>query len=173
MITESRNDPLGFAKRTLKNLQFIENACSDHNSNPDVHVVTQIVNSMLGLIVFPHASQFDSQAEPIFKKVGGLELENLDSNLRKWNIQENTYNEKCEILGNLIKHIRNGASHRRMRFSSDSRNPCCVFIEICDQDGKKQKRWKASIRADDLRSFCLAFIELLEQKSAGGPGSTD
>lgn len=169
MLTISRNDPLGFAKRTWKNLEFIENAYSNHNSNPDVHVVTQIVNSMLGLIVFPYASQFDSRAELIFKKVGCLRLDNLDSNLQLWNVQENTYNEKCEVLGDLIKHIRNGASHRRVRFSSDSPNPSCVFIEICDQDNsKKQKRWKASIRADHLLSFCLAFIKLLEKKSAKG-----
>ncbi len=169
MLPISRNDPLGFAKRTLKNLEFIANARSGPVRNTDVHVVTQIVNSMLGLIVFPHESQFGTQTELIFKKVGCLRLDNLDSNLQKWNVQENTYNEKCEVLGNLIKHIRNGASHRRVRFSSDSPNPSCVFIEICDQDNsKKQKRWKASIRADHLRSFCLAFIELLEKKSVEG-----
>lgn len=171
MVTESRNDPLGFAKRTLKNLKFIEKARDDGTPNPDVHVVTQIVNSMLGLIVFPHALKSDSKAEYIFKEVGAKQISELDPRLRKWDIQKDCYKEKCETLGKLIYHIRNGASHRRIRFSSDSLIPRCVIIEVRDHNLHEQ--WKASIRADHLRSFCLAFIELLEKASNGGLDSSD
>lgn len=46
----SRNDALEFARRTQKNLNHIEVA---FNSGEDVHLVTQLANSFLGLIVFP------------------------------------------------------------------------------------------------------------------------
>jgi len=46
----SRSLPLGFANRTRKNLEFIEEA---YKEDKDVHVVTQVAISLLGLIVFP------------------------------------------------------------------------------------------------------------------------
>jgi len=49
MRLASRNESMGFAKRTRKNLQHIEKA---FDAGHDVHVVTQIVNSLLGLAVF-------------------------------------------------------------------------------------------------------------------------
>lgn len=46
----SRNDTLGFAHRTRKNLDYIERA---YAAGDDVHVVTQLALSLLGLIVYP------------------------------------------------------------------------------------------------------------------------
>src|SRR6266404_4374021 len=46
---ESRKLSSGLAKRTLKNLDFIKKATGDS----DVHAVTQVVNSLLALLVFP------------------------------------------------------------------------------------------------------------------------
>ena len=46
----SRNETEGFAIRTKKNMDFIVAA---HDSGEDVHVVTQLVLSLLGMVVFP------------------------------------------------------------------------------------------------------------------------
>src|SRR5690242_5826282 len=46
----SRNETEGFAIRTRRNLDFILAA---HQQHEDVHVVTQVVLSLLGLVVFP------------------------------------------------------------------------------------------------------------------------
>ena len=46
----SRNNPSGFAERTRKNLELIERA---YSVGADVHVVTQLMLSLLGIIVFP------------------------------------------------------------------------------------------------------------------------
>jgi len=51
----SRNDALGFAERTRKNLEHI---VSGFNAGEDVHVVTQLINSLLGLVVFLHERKF-------------------------------------------------------------------------------------------------------------------
>ena len=51
-----------FAKRTRKNLEFIRSA---QVANPELEVfeVTQLVNSLLGLLVFPQ-QKFMDQIEP-------------------------------------------------------------------------------------------------------------
>jgi len=48
--TNWRNDALEFAKATRQNLKFIEKS---KDRGYDVHVVTQLVLSLLGLVVFP------------------------------------------------------------------------------------------------------------------------
>ena len=50
MRLSPRGTSEGFAQRTRKNLLYIEEAS---RSGADVHAVTQIVNSLLGLVVFP------------------------------------------------------------------------------------------------------------------------
>jgi hypothetical protein len=56
----SRNDALGFAARTRKNLEYIDNAA---NTGEDVHVLTQLINSLLGLVVFLHERKLSSRFE--------------------------------------------------------------------------------------------------------------
>ena len=46
----TRNTTEGFARRVRKNLDFIIKKCDE---GEDVHEVTQLVTSLLGLIVFP------------------------------------------------------------------------------------------------------------------------
>ena len=52
MSQTSRNAPKGkgIVERTLKNLEYIQDA---HARNDDVHVVTHLVTSLLGLVVLP------------------------------------------------------------------------------------------------------------------------
>ncbi len=52
----SRNTSIGFAQRTLKNLEYIEGGGGIGQG----HVVTQTVLSVLGLVVFPWAAGFDT-----------------------------------------------------------------------------------------------------------------
>ena len=68
MELASRNDSLGFAERTKKNLLHIEHA---YESGHDVHVVTQIVTSTLGLIVFPWERMADL-------KIRGMSITTLE-----------------------------------------------------------------------------------------------
>jgi len=53
--TATRNDALEFGARTLKNLEYLERA---RQKGEDVHVVTHLANSLLGLIVFPVEKKF-------------------------------------------------------------------------------------------------------------------
>ena len=152
MALGSRNQSLEFAKRTRKNLEYIQHA---YNSGADVHVVTQTINSLLGLIVFPWEQGFDADIKN--KKLDELEKEGWP----RWMVTK----EHHSTLGELIKNLRNAAAHRNLTFSSDSRDIEHVKMEIWNRKSKKSeyKIWEAHISASDLRVFCLKFIELLEQ----------
>ena len=47
---QTRNEAVGFAQRTRKNLKFVRQA---RDSGADVHLVSHVVNSLLGLVVVP------------------------------------------------------------------------------------------------------------------------
>jgi len=57
-----RNDAVGLAERTRKNLVYIETAFV---AGADVHVITQVVNSLLGLVVFPWERHFPNHVAQI------------------------------------------------------------------------------------------------------------
>ncbi len=121
MELASRADSLGFAERTKKNLVYIEQAKS---RDRDVHVVTQIVNSSLGLIVFPWESQAD-------KAMRGRLLTDLYKS--GWPVWDETPRSKG--LGQLIHCLRNAIAHGNVHFSSDDRAPDKVAIRFEAETG--------------------------------------
>jgi DNA-binding MarR family transcriptional regulator len=146
----SRNEVLGFAARTRENIDCIERAFRDKGSG---HVVTQLVSSLLGLIVFPHEKNFDASLKEI--RLDRLAAEGWP----RWEILKG----KCETLGSLMHRLRNAVAHGRMRFSSDSRHMGDVTIEVEDwHPHARGPHWRARIGASDLRGFSLRYIALIE-----------
>lgn len=142
----SRGDALGFAERCKKNLLYIERA---KQSGHDVHVVTQIIASSLGLIVFPWEKNADLEIRGTL--VGALD----ESQWPKWN-----ETKPSKGLGQLIHNLRNAIAHCNIQFSSDERDPSDVVVTF----GSKNGDWQATISAHELRNFCLRFIELIEER---------
>ena len=150
LAVASRNDALEFANRTLKNLRHVETASEN---GEDVHVVTQLANSLLGLVVFPWERNFVAHIE-------SLKLIDLAARgWPKWKIAVGS----CMTLGELTRHLRNAVAHGRITYSSDGRSDLTVILTVTDCRVKNAAPyWKASIRASDLRQFCEKFIELIE-----------
>lgn len=155
-----RNHCLGFAKRTKKNLEFISGASplGSASSGPnacEVHVVTQIVNFLLGLVVFPWEQHFARSA-------GRLSRAQLTR--QGWPKWETSIAESYS-LGHLLHHLRNGISHSHVEFSSDSRLPEEVTITVEDRNPDTEDLvWRGEIRADQLREFCYRFFDLVDQR---------
>lgn len=141
----SRNESLYFAQRTRTNLAFIKNA---FDAGEEVHVVTQLVNSLLGLVVFPWEKSF-------YKRAKETSLEGWP----KWSVTLG----KCVTLEDLIEHLRNGIAHMDIEFSSDDRQLDKVKITVRNRYKRTsiQPYREASITADRLYLFCLTFIEFL------------
>jgi hypothetical protein len=148
----TRNEAEEFAKRTKRNLAHIEDRLK---SGARVHVVTQIVLSMLGLIVFPWERNFANQVRTI-----SLE-ELIQDGWPKWTISLGA--QETMTLGHLLRHLRNGVGHGRITFSSDSPYPEQVIVEFEDYEpGAPAPYWRAHISAADLRDFCVHFANLIE-----------
>lgn len=154
----SRGTSLGFAQRTLRNLHYIEAARGD---GLDVHVVTQTILSLVGLVVFPWAEGFDTNVRDLNYQILA------DQGWPPWSISLGS----ADTLGELTRHIRNAVAHRRIKFSSDSLDSGDVEIQFEDMRNKKTAsnkkaapNWRATIRADALRTFCLKFAQLVADK---------
>lgn len=149
----SRNDALEFGRRVRANLEHIEQAFG----KGDVHVVTQLGISLLGLIVVPQERHF-------VDVVKGLKVDQLASaGWPQWTITLGT----CDTLGELVYHLRNAVAHGHLTFSSDS--PHLKDVEIAVEDYKPKATeayWRAHIGASDLRTFCMKFLELLDDTIA-------
>ena len=143
----SRNESSGFARRTLKNLEYIEEA---RRAGQDVHVVTQRVLSLLGLIVFPWEQGFGAS-------IKSLNLNRLvEEGWPRWDILAG----RATTLGDLVRHLRNAVAHRRLWFSSEDRDPQGVTIEFADAKTQNGPcNWRAKISADHLQTFCIRFIK--------------
>ena|ERR1035437_2372254 len=145
----TRNDPLGFAALTWKNLEFIEQA-TQHN--PDVHRITQLALSLLGLIVLQHErnrTQFD-------RKIRALKLADLN-----WPSWDPPPDHKTDTLGKLITQLRHVIAHGGITFSSDGTDLDSVMLVFHDSKAK----WHGTISAAHLHEFCYRFKALLEESS--------
>jgi HEPN family protein len=148
----TRNEAEEFAVRTRKNLEYVINGWKQTH---DVHVVTQLTVSLLGLIVYPWEKQFA-------QRIQSLELNKLEAEgWPNWNISLGE--EHSRTLGQLANRLRNAVAHRRITFSSDSPDLKEVEFEFEDQKpGAAAPHWRAYIQAPQLLRFCIRFTQLIE-----------
>jgi HEPN pEK499 p136 len=149
----SRNATKEFSRRVRKNLDFI---ISKRSEGEDIHEVTQLVISLLGIIVFP----WEGGA---LHRLESLSLDKLEA--EGWPHWQILLDEKgdTKTLHKLIRHLRNAASHRRLRFLSDAPEMHKVEIEFEDApNSNAPTNWRAKINAADLKIFCELFTQQLE-----------
>jgi len=139
-----------FAKRTRANLEFIERAAGS-----DVFEVTQLFNSMLGLLVFPQQSYMDPIPQTPLQELVASGWPRI-----KILIGDPSY----ENLRQLIRMLRNGVSHCNVTFIADDQNRLTGLRIWNHKNVRKKllKNWEAELSIEDLRTIALKFIELME-----------
>ena len=158
-MPSSRNNPGGIEQRTMTNLEFVNDV---FESSPDketvpVHIVTQIVNSLLGLVILPYVKGWAFHED-------NTKLEELFSKRwPRWDFVMPKADE-CQTLGNLVWHLRNAAAHGNYSFSSNDRDPTKVIITVRDRPVGKPINWIAQIRADKLYVFCERLSGYMAEK---------
>ena len=152
MLYASRSEALGFAQRARANLKHIQEA---RRGGSDIHEVTQIGLSLLGIVVFPREQQLLNRLPK--KRLEVLYLQGWP----RWHIQLGT----AKTLSDLIDRVRNATAHGRIKFSSESREPTDVMVTVEDAKSKTSPvTWRAEILASDLRDFCFRFLDLIEDE---------
>ena len=153
----SRNTVWGFNDRVRKNLKFVFSAWNDGST--EVHAVTQVILSLLGLIVFPYA-EIKERGD---RSLRGYKLDSLFiERWPKWNFEIGS----SDNLDDLVTHLRNAISHRRIIFESDSRQLGAVEIQFRDRPNGRNAvdNWGTTINAAELQRFVLRFADLLTGK---------
>lgn len=145
-----RNDSIEFARRTRQNLEFILAAPRDV-----VHPVTQLTNSLLGMMVFPWEQQ-------LIERLAHKRLEVLSQDgWPKWKIIAGS----SKTLRELSERIRNATAHGNITFSSDSKNLSEVTLQIQDRgESGHDVVWSAQISAVDLAEFLRRLTVLIENE---------
>lgn len=105
-----RGETLGFAERTRKNLEYILAA---HDAHEGVHVVTQVILSLLGVVVFPFERHTtEAHVDPDLQELAA-------AGWPLWDYVDGSRPPKT--LSGLIGHLRHATAHNNVSFSSDSR----------------------------------------------------
>lgn len=132
-----------FIERTDVNLEFIRAA---HANDKKVFEVTQLINSMLGLLVFPKERLYD-----LIDKKKPLETYRQEG----WKIPELTIckNQKWNNLQGFICKMRNGVSHSYIEFSSNDGKEVSGMT-IWDKSKKnKPNNWEVKFTIEQLMTF--------------------
>lgn len=150
-----------FAKRTLANLKFIEAAKNEQEA--DVFEVTQLVNSLLGLLVFPKEEFWNQIKDQSLDNIpGAKELKGHITSTYKKNDGEE--DEGTSHLKPFIRHLRNGVSHFRVAFKDNEQHEITGLV-IRDEYkyGSKNYEWQVTIeRIEYLQHFIEWFAQGLE-----------
>jgi hypothetical protein len=146
-----RSDALKLAAHTRKNLHHIETAAAE---GADVDLVTQLLGSLLGLVVFPWERHF---SHPM-AQVSLQELE--QGGWPTWHVTRGYAN----TLGQLLRCLRNAGAYGHIRLLCESDSLDGVIIEASDyRAGVAEPHWSATISAEDLRTFCHKFMDRVEE----------
>jgi hypothetical protein len=155
---------MDFAARTQANLKIIERLAKQDVlllvNNPsdeidedgvEAYEVTQLVNSILGLIVFPQQRYYDQIPEIPLSQ---LEIEGWPKPLLQGEIPNDLNN-----LRDLMRYIRNSIAHFNIEFTSDSGGRI-NGVKIWNSRNNR-RNWTASLQIDALKSLVEKFIALV------------
>jgi len=144
-----------FALRTKRNLEFIEKEVSIDSTKPEVYEVTQLVNSLLGLIVFPREEYMSRLPEtPLAELVD-----------QGWAVPRVVGDyPQVNTLRELIDYIRHAISHFNIEFITNAEREITgiVLWNRKYRGGKPGKIiWKAEMNIEELRKLAFKFIDLI------------
>lgn len=143
-----------FAKRTRKNLKKIEELSLEKPN--EYFEVTQLVNSAIGLLMFPQQEFFNGLPETAIEE------------LRKsgWPIPDFEYGaEKTPNLREIARYIRNSFAHYNIDFKADGRKIEGIYLWN-RQGGHGPVNWLCYISVPGLRELFLRLARLAERMPA-------
>jgi HEPN pEK499 p136 len=152
----------GLAQRTLKNLNFIQQA--NASGETDVHVITQMMNSLLGLLVFPVKDEFHIPLKEV-SLANPPDFQAVRKSLPAFPLLPSltvALFEDCSDLSRFFTRLRNAISHKHLTFSGDPDSRCPAKVMLTFKDRERWKRgpklseafdWEITMNAEDLEKL--------------------
>jgi hypothetical protein len=140
-----------FAARTRVNLDAMRNL-RDSQEDIVVYEVTQLINSMLGLLIFPEQRYFHNIPETPLSELAD----------QGWPIPKIVGDyPQVEDLRKLVRYLRNAISHCNVKFVSDEAGQI-IGLQIWNvPTNRKEPNWKAELSLTDIEKITNKFIQLL------------
>jgi hypothetical protein len=137
-----------FAERTRANLEVLRNA---QRSGQQAFEVTALVNSLLGLLVFPQQRFVDSIPQTPLNElqVDGWPLPKVNGDF-----------EQVSDLRDLIRYLRNAVAHCNLEFVPDSHGRIDGILVWNRRNGRTN--WKATLTVVELEGIVDRFARLLK-----------
>lgn len=139
-----------FAYRTRKNLDALREL---HETEPDrVYEVTQLINSMLGLLIFPQQQYIDAIPE--------ISLDELKQ--QGWPIPRvmGVY-PQVSNLKQLVRYLRNAIAHFNLKFRGNGAGQIAGLCVWNEDPRTNTITWMAELTVEDLEKITDKFTEQL------------
>lgn len=154
--TETR----AFAHRVRLNLEAIDAVVTVAPGK--AHQVTQLVLTLLGLLVLPNEAYY-------LQAAGEARLSDLaEQGWPTWTIAKDLSRRpgaSFDTLADLLWHLRSVIASGQIRMTAGDKPFKSVSIYFDQQvAGRDIKTWSASISAPDLRVFCMKLAELIARE---------
>lgn len=143
---------LDFINRTKRNLEVIQKISLDASKENQVHEVTQLINSLFGLLIFPKEKMFDSIPEIPYTDLvekGWPKIEIIQSQAYELTLKE------------FVRLMRNSLAHFNVEFLSDGKT--ISGIKLWNIRNSK-KTWEAKFEMEVLQRFIYKFCDFWEQE---------
>ncbi len=147
-----------FARRTEANLHTIRRLAREGGATPAFEV-TQLVNSMLGLLVFPQ--------QRYIERIPETPIADLASN--GWPIPQVVGDyPQVPHLRQLVRMLRNAVAHCNLEFEPGVGNEIHA-LTVWNTDPRTGKvTWRARLTVADLDSITTKFVALLLERKTYG-----
>lgn len=145
-----KNDLLkDYTRRTRKNLEYIEKMVQE-NPEAELFEVTQLVNSLLGLLVFPFEKMRD--------KIPDTNLAELKE--QGWSVPRIVGRfPELNTLKDLVRYLRNAVAHFNMDFMPDHQG-MIEGVRVWNRY-QGQVTWRAEMNIRELRDIVYRFTDLI------------
>jgi len=147
-----------FAERTRRNLGIIEKLQREQPDS-EIYEVTQLVNSMLGLLIFPQQRYFNS--------IPDTPLSDLANQGWPVPLTDGEYPD-VGTLKELVRYMRNAIAHFNIEFMADPVSQQITGLRLWNIRGRGKTRkitWEAKLKLEDLRGITERFIELILEET--------
>ena len=145
---EYKNLVIDFAERTKQNNEMLRKLQIE-NPNLEFYEVTQLINSLLGLLVFPQQEYVDN-----IPKTPLDELEKLG-----WPIPKVVGDyPQVKNLNQLVRYLRNSIAHFNIKFINESQK--IAGLTVWNKKGH-EITWKATLTISDIEEITNRFVDLM------------